>query len=94
MATYFYLTTETLKMELFTLLDGNMKESISRQQKEKLQKMNKTFQHALWNLEFFFIKLKLSNSSINPHHGIDSLVLFFMNSVYKSLGRGVPIGSK
>ncbi len=47
MATYFNLTTKTLKRESLTLLYGNVKESMSRQQKEKLQKTNKTFRHSL-----------------------------------------------
>lgn len=94
MATYFNLTIKTLKKESLTLLYGNVKESMSRQQKDKLQKTNKTFRHFLWNLEDFFIRLKLSNSSINPHHGIVFLVLFFMSNLYKSLGIGIPTCSK
>ncbi len=75
MATYFYLTTETLKRELFTLLDGNLKESIFRQQKEKLQKVNKTFRHALWNLEFFLLSWNwVTLASILPWYWFSSVV--------------------
>ncbi len=94
MATYFNLTTKTLKRESLTLLDGNVNESMSRQQKEKLQKTSKTSIHSLWNLEDFSIRLKLSNFGINPHHGINFLVLFFMSNLYKSLGKGIPTCSK
>jgi hypothetical protein len=43
MATYFDLMIETLKRELFTLLDGKVKKSVFRQHKEKFQRINDNF---------------------------------------------------
>jgi hypothetical protein len=71
MATYFDLTIVTLKRQLFTLLDSNVKKLVSRRQKEKVQKTSETFKCVLWSLEDFSVKLKLINSSINPHCDID-----------------------
>ncbi len=57
------------------MLDGNVKESMSRQQKEKLQKASETFGHTFWSSEDFFVKLKLINFGINPCHDIDFSVV-------------------
>ncbi len=75
MATYFDLMSETLKRESFTLLDGNVKESVFRRQKEKLQRVSETFECTFWSLEDFSVKLELNNFGINPCHDIDSSVV-------------------
>ncbi len=48
---------------------------MSRQQKEKVQKSSETFERVFGSLEDFFVKLKLSNSNINPRYDIDFNVI-------------------
>ncbi len=65
-----------MKREPLTLLDGNVKESMFKQQKEKFQRTSETFECTLWSLEDFLVKLKLSNYGINPRHDIDFSIVF------------------
>ncbi len=91
MAIYFDLTIETFKKELFTLLNSNVKELVSRQQKEKLQKTSETFRHALWSLEDFLLSWNWI-TLVSILVVILTLMLFLMSSLYKFLRRNIPMG--
>lgn len=92
MATYFDLMIVTLKSELLTLCDSNVKKSVSRQQKEKnskkLARLSNMF-FGVWRIFLLSWNWLILASILIV---ILTLMLFLMSSLYKSLGRGIPMG--